>query len=253
MRRLLAALICVLAPSPAAAHLSQSVTHTSRFVEVTASGTEVRIRYAVGFGQVPAALERRRMDVDHDGELTSSERDLWRESMERRLGRQVRVSLSGRAVPLAFTGKLHMSDTRLGEIAFAAEFSARVPLGRAGALTLTIADRYDPPRPGELEVRFLEDLGARFVESWRSEGEPGRRRSFTFRGPRRSEMEERRVSFRFEADPARVRAAAASVRANPGDGSRPGWSAARIAIVAGVVAAGGIAGAVFLLRRRGRL
>jgi hypothetical protein len=90
-------------------------------------------------------------------------------------------------------------------------------------------------------VRIREGPGARFLASRRGAGPHGPERGFTFRGRRRSVLEDRTIAFRFETDPGPPPAPRAPE--DPPAGTWP-WA------LAAAVAAGAIGAAVWLWRRR---
>jgi hypothetical protein len=228
------------------AHLARSTRETTRFVEVAPRGERLSVTYAVAFGEMPANEERRFMDLDHDGILSPDEQAAWLDRFVLRLSESLSIEVDGRGVRPRWKPRLDMADTRVGNIAFVAMFVAEAPV-TLGAHEVALVDRVDVRAAGELEFTFRDSAGARFVAARGSAGADPSERSFRFAGRARSVLEERRVSFRYEALPA---PADSPPRAGE-EPSRVPWSAGKILLLAAVLASA-LIGLGMLVRRARR-
>lgn len=238
----LALALSLAVPLVARAHLTQSAQTTTRFVEVCAHAGRLELVYGIAVGERPANDARRRMDLDHDGLVSADEQAEWRERLGARLGEELVARLDGVPVALRFQGKMLMSDNRLGDIAFFVEYTASVPLA-AGEHGLELDDRLELASSGEHELGFKDGPGGRFLSSARGGAAPVPERQARFDGPRKSDMEERRVTFRFVVDAAPPRLAGAVAAPVAG-----GLGPLRIFLFVLVVSAA-LAGAFLLAKR----
>lgn len=206
---LLCAFVWVAAAPHALAHLERSARESTRFFELVIGGRGAQLSYAIAFGEEPANEERRRMDLDHDGQISSDEAAAFTERFVLRLSESVTLSLDGRTLAPRWKPRLEMADRRVGTIAFLLELRAELPLSK-GAHVFELNDRLELPRAGVGEVGLKEASGGRFVDSARGDAPATAERVLKLEGRARSVLEDRRIRFRFECDgtgPAPVSAA----------------------------------------------
>ena len=234
----------VLSPSNVHAHLERSARETTRFFELAVGGRSAQLVYAIAFGEQPANEERRRMDLDHDGLLSSEEEAAFLERLVLRLSEAVHLRLDGPPLRPRWSTRLEMSDRRVGSIAFLVELRALLAL-TPGVHTFEIEDRLELPQAGQGEVGVKEAVGGRFLDSSRGDSPASNDRLYALAGRARSLLEDRRIRFRFESDGT---GPAITPPTPSREALRPAWSPWRWgALVA--VGLGFVCAAIWLVRR----
>jgi hypothetical protein len=220
------ALAVSLASGIARAHPEPAPAGTNRYVTATVASDRAEIADAWLEGPLAAAEERRRLDADGDGHISASELARGRDAAS---AAALAVTLDGVAVPAATAAAIDLGgDAAVGTTPVAIERRMTLALGppasgaRAHALRIELVR--DPPRAADTEVAIDLDPG------WTLEGASAAGRA-VFRGPRRSTLEDRSVTFTF------VPATATGARA-AAPGSRGVASVALLAMLAGAALAG---------------
>lgn len=162
--------------SPAIAHVAPSFDTNNRYLKLTPFGDRVRLVYTVYMGERPGAAVRRRMDRNKDGILVDAETTDFQSEIATgaRLGLAITLgdggsSDNGGDSPYELT----WSETHVG---------LGTPTASAGAFSidliawlclpkdrtqhrLHLADGYNVPEPGELELRVEASPGVTITRS----------------------------------------------------------------------------------------
>jgi hypothetical protein len=158
MRRGVAAVIAVAAGAGAAsAHVAPARDVNNRYLKLTVLGDRVRLAYTVYYGELPGALERRRIDRDRDGQLTDAETAPLAAQLAADVAARLTLTIDGRALPTRWTA----TDVGLGRPvvaagSFAVDLIAWYCLPPGERHSLNLVDDYAVARPGETEL-ILED------------------------------------------------------------------------------------------------
>jgi hypothetical protein len=190
------------APRPAHAHPEVSAAGSNRYVTAAVAGGRVELADTWLLGTLAAVEERRRLDSDGDGQLSREEI----EHAQAARGAEppaVRVRLDG--VDQEPPSRVYIDlGGDLGAAGAPLVIERRMTLGLAPAIrpgathTLIVELGAEPPRLLETEVMVDLEPGLVLVA-------PSRDR-LGFKGPRRSALEQRSVTFTFAA-PAAPRSA----------------------------------------------
>jgi hypothetical protein len=247
-KRHLAALVIAMlcASSVARAHPEWSPLRVNRYTKIVlADAGKLMLVYTLLYGEGPGLAVRKSADVDANGHIDERERSALGALAQAAVRNGLKLTLDGAPIAPALDGV---------DVGLAGDDVAPDPLSidvryhidaRAGAMhELVIDDRVEVPNEGDteivVEVQGPTELRAAFHGSAPTKAAAPRDPLFTFRGPRFSALEDRRVTLRFLA-PASTVAPHRALFAR-----RDLWS-----VLAGVTAA--LAMALLLRRRQRRL
>jgi hypothetical protein len=160
MRRGVAAVIAVAATAAAGAagaHVAPARDVNNRYVKLTVLGDRVRLAYTVYYGELPGAVERRRLDADRDGRLTDAETAPLASTLAAAVASRLTLTVDGTALPTRWTA----TDVGLGTPvvaagSFAVDLIAWYCLPAGERHSLHLIDTHEVPRPGETEL-IIED------------------------------------------------------------------------------------------------
>ncbi len=147
--------------SRAAAHVAPSVDDNNRYVKVTPFGDRVRLAYTVFFGEVPGAIQRRELDVNHDGTITEAEAHAFGEKLAAEVRQGVELEIDGAVSPFIWS----TIDVGMGTNAVAAGSFSIDLIGTGcfatarGAHTIRLHDRFRIAHPGETEIKVEDGMG----------------------------------------------------------------------------------------------
>lgn len=134
-------------------HPSFTPRSNNRYVKLTLLRDRVRLAYSVLYGDLPAQLERRRMDTDADGRVSEAERAPLLEALGHELERTLRVELDGGGVPVRFSERVAgMDEPRVGPFPFSIDLCAWLPLTARTEHELQVYDGFALEDAGEREV-----------------------------------------------------------------------------------------------------
>jgi hypothetical protein len=224
------ALTCaVLCGSGAAeAHPEWSPIRVNRYCKLVLEGpARIRLVYTLLFGEGPALPGRKGVDLDANGRIDDREKHLLGKRAQSIVEAGLRLTLDGAPVPIGSLGSSGSSGS-LGSLGapgievglvgdavapepYSVDLSYAIELGdRPGPRELGIDDHVEVPSEGDTEVSIEETPGLRYLGAFRGrrpsvEAPLEKQRLFTFRGPRFSVLEDRRVTVRVEVMPRRDR------------------------------------------------
>jgi hypothetical protein len=195
----------------AAAHPEFNPITTNRYLKIDLlSSGELRLAYTVMYGDAPAAVARKEADSDANGRIDDSESARLGERLQSQVQAGLSLTIDGK--PWAPTFEKPVIGLMGQEVApspFSVDLVARVPCPGAGPHEVRLDDRLELGALGETEIRIEESPSTRLLSSFRgvrAEGSAGagREPKFVFRGPRRTSLEDRSITFRFEGGAAAV-------------------------------------------------
>jgi hypothetical protein len=219
----------------------------NRYLRLSLFGDEIRLVYTVVFGEVPGRAERRAIDRDRDGALSSAETERFTERLAIEIAGQLAVSLDGLPTPVRFRERSFGGSAAPGAGAFSVDLVATVCARDAGEHALTLRDRVALPRPGETEVQLERGPGVTVTAASVGAVAPSEH-GFRFAGPTPQLREPGlRVAFRVAKDALSPRGADCADA--PGGRTRRRREQLLGALVAGVAL---VAVAIGLARRRRR-
>lgn len=145
----------------AAAHVAPSVDDNNRYIKITPFGDRVRIAYTVFFGEVPGAIQRRELDVDHDGTLTDAEAHVVGERLSADVRAGLELEIDGVVAPFIWsTVDVGMGTNAVAAGAFSIDLVASGCFATArGTHTIRLHDRFRLPHPGETELKVEDGMG----------------------------------------------------------------------------------------------
>jgi hypothetical protein len=158
MRRGVAAVIAVAAGAGAAsAHVAPARDVNNRYVKLTVLGDRVRLAYTVYYGELPGAVERRRLDRDRDGQLADAETAPLAALLAADVAARLTLTVDGRAVPTVWSATdVGLGTPRVAAGSFAVDLIAWYCLPPGERHSLHLVDAYQVARPGETEL-LIED------------------------------------------------------------------------------------------------
>jgi hypothetical protein len=172
------------------AHIELSPAEVNRYVSVAALGDKLELSLTFLFGDVPAADERKRMDVDGDGTLSDGETEGAAVRWGAEMLRLFSLNLDGRSPVAEPALQVDLGNDRS---------VGPVPLVIEARWTETIARQphdvqveavADPPRAGELELGTVLGPDWTLTASRLGEGPAGQQLTFKLpahaRGPRKA-------------------------------------------------------------------
>lgn len=243
MNRLVFALslLSLLGAEPASAHQEWSPIRVNRYCKVQL-GDPPKIVYTILYGDGPALSARKAVDGNADGRLDAGEKAKLGTRAESAVALGLALILDGKRLPLRPTAvDVGLAGDDVAPEALSVDLTYELLLDE-GPHTLTIDDRVEVPNEGDSEIA-IEDRQTALVAAYRgaAASKPSRKedKTFTFRGPRFSVLEDRAVTLKLRGGgaPAWQRAGQMAVQEAP--------------LVGGVLAVL-VAGFVVLRKRRYR-
>jgi hypothetical protein len=185
---------CLVAVNRAHAHPEFNPLSTNRYVKLDlVAPDELRMAYTILFGAQPALAARQGADANGDGRLDASEQRALGATVEKQVLAGLRVVIDGKeSAPRFETPQVGLMGDEVGPSPFSVDLIARIQAAPAAEHSVTLDDRSEPPLLGESEIRVEESPATRLLA--------GEKRT-VFRGPRRSSLEDRSLTFRFGAAP----------------------------------------------------
>jgi hypothetical protein len=203
---LLAALL-LLSASPAAAHPEFAPNEINRYVRVDlVAGDELRLAYTLMYGTGPALPLRQAADANHDGRVDDAEAAALGRAVLARAQRELMLDLDGARLEPSFDEPVvGLAGAAVVPSPLSVDLIAHLHFSGAPPHTLRVDIAADEDRLGEIELRLEEGPRARLLSARRSsepETPEAPQTRFLFRGPKRSGLEDRSVTFRFSDTPA---------------------------------------------------
>jgi hypothetical protein len=164
--RLRLALAFVLAlPAAARAHVAPATDANNRYLKATLLPGEVRLSFTLFLGEIPGALERRRMDRNGDNTIDAAEARAAGERLLGELGPGLVVTLDGapRSDWAVTDVGLGQPSVRGGALSIDLGLTARYRDPSAAEHTLVLDDHTVVTAPGESETRVEESPGVRIA------------------------------------------------------------------------------------------
>jgi hypothetical protein len=191
----------------AAAHPEFNPVTTNKYLKVDLlSSAEIRLAYTVMYGDAPAAVARKQADLDANGTLDGKEAAKLGEELLAKVQGSLALSIDGKPwAPRFETPNVGLMGADVAASPFSIDLVARVPCPGPGPHEVRLDDPLEPSTLGETEIRIDESPSTRLLSSFR--GAPpgqGREPKFLFRGPRRTSLEDRSITFRFEGAPGAI-------------------------------------------------
>jgi len=240
------------------AHIGPSVTQNNRYVKLTLLGNRVRLLYTFYVGEVPGQQARRRMDADRDGAISEAEARGYGDEIAAEAAANLTLTIDGVAVPLDWTN----IDVGLGTPttvggAFSVDLVMWACLASpATALDheLVLFDHWQPPEPGETELRVEESPGVTVSSSRLGDSRVSQLRFKWIESRPPHPLDVAGLTVQFHVDPSEADVGAAQECGPATAASAAGTAGARtwltrLALAGAVVIA--IAAAVAIGRRRG--
>jgi hypothetical protein len=223
-------------------HPVAAPSQSNHYIKLTCLPDRLRVADTILYGDLPAEAERRAMDENHDGVISPAEAAAFGARVARAIAAHSALEVDGRKLALAFEADVGFGgDRSLRAAPFSVDLVAMIPLAPAPAHEVRFDDRYEPARAGESELAIEEAPGTRVVASQRGHeaAEVLHGLRFSYPAPRRSDLEDRSIWFRFVAERAAVARA-------------PARGAASWAVLASVVAVTLVVAVALWWRRFGR-
>lgn len=237
---------------PAAAHVAPSVGDNNRYLKLTPLGDRVRLAYTVFYGEVPGAELRKAIDANHDGAIDDAESQVFGARIADQLAGALELTVDGARQPVTWSQVVVGMGTPSATAGpFSIDLIASICLTPPrGSHAIELRDRFELPHPGETEIRFEDSPGVA-IDRARvgDDGDPGI--DYKIIGPTPvlgAAGPTGGIALAFTAGPKAVVASDATCpRPPPPSGTPTG-------VIIGAAAAGLaiLAGAVTLVRRRGR-
>jgi len=143
------------------------LSSVNRYAGVKLQGREVEVDYLVDYAEIPAYTEIERLDADHDGAVTSGERDRYVASFLTTLLPALDVQVDGVRVALHSVGhgmEAPQGQNGLSTLRLAIELRGPLPVG-AARHTVRVIDRQFAERGGWRELAAESSPWGRVVSS----------------------------------------------------------------------------------------
>ncbi|MEZ4360654.1 MAG: hypothetical protein R3B48_10755 [Kofleriaceae bacterium] len=169
--RLGAALACAVAcalvhPDAARAHVAPSRDDNNRYLHVSLYRDRVRLVYTVFFGEVPGRAQRRGVDLDRDGALSSDETQAFARRLAEEVAGRLVATMDGRPAPVSFERVSWGSTSAAVDAgAFSVDLIATLCAPPGARHAVTLVDGFALPRPGETEVRLEAAPGVSIADA----------------------------------------------------------------------------------------
>ncbi len=177
----------------------------NQYIKVSAFPDRIRLAYTVWFGETPAQAERRQMDTNHDGAITAEEARAFGRAYARTVEQKVLLTVDEKPLPVRFEESLVGLGTERSTraAAFSVDLVATLAIPPASGHRIAIETRLEPLPLGETDIVLDEAPGTRIADA-----RPGVTRgtpnsaplTFTWTGPRHSDLEQRQVRFLMTRD-----------------------------------------------------
>jgi hypothetical protein len=204
-------MMLVVCAQRAAAHPEFNPITTNRYLKIDLlSSGELRLAYTVMYGDAPAAVARKEADSDANGRIDDSESAKLGERLQSQVQANLSLTIDGKPWAPAFEKPaIGLMGQEVAPSPFSIDLVARVPCPGPGPHEVRLDDRLELGSLGETEIRIEEAPSTRLLTSFRGarpegSGGQGREPKFVFRGPRRTSLEDRSITFRFEGSGAAI-------------------------------------------------
>ncbi len=179
-------LVCAVA----GAHPEFNPITTNRYLKIDLlSASEMRLAYTVMYGDAPAAAARKEADADANGKLDAAETAAMGAKLQALVAGRLSLTIDGKPwVPAFEAPQVGLMGQEVSPSPFSIDVVARVPCPGAGPHEVRIDDQLELSALGETEIRIQESPSTRLE---------GRENKFLFRGPKRTSLEDRSITFRF--------------------------------------------------------
>jgi hypothetical protein len=196
-------LVNLLLCAPASAHPEFNPITTNRYLKLDLiSPDELRLAYTVMYGDAPAAAARKEADANSDGTLDAVESQALGARLQARVTGEggLTLTVDGQRVrPVFEPPAVGLMGNDVSPSPFSIDLVGRIPCAGPGPHEVRLDDQLELAALGETELRIEESPSTRVLTSFR--GAPpgeGRQLKFLYRGPRRTSLEDRSLTFRFE-------------------------------------------------------
>ena len=195
--------VVLIVVNSAHAHPEFNPVSTNRYVKLNLlTGNEVRLAYTVMYGAAPAAAARKAADANADGKLDEVETRALGQSLLAQVQKGLALTVAGQPAPPLFEPPaVGLAGAEVAPNPFSIDLIARVHCPGAGAHELHYDDHTEIDAIGETEIRLEEAPGTQLLAAQRgaSASGPNKETRFLFRGPKFSAVEDRSITFRFQA------------------------------------------------------
>jgi hypothetical protein len=175
-----------------------TVNHYVKF-DLVAPGA-MRIAYTVMVGPAPAAAWRRAADANGDGRIDEAESRAIGERARVAVAKGIALVVDGKAVTPEFDAPVvGMAGDTVAPSPLSVDLVAHVAMGGDSQHTVRFDDATVEPQIGETEVLVEESPTTRLVASHRGASGEEKQTRFLFRGAKFSVLEDRSITFVFEA------------------------------------------------------
>ncbi len=144
------------------------LSSVNRYAGVKLHARELEVDYLVDYAELPAWAEIESLDADHDGAVTSAERDRYASGFVARVLPSLDVTVDGRRLALreVFHGlEAPPGQNGLSTLRVAVEFRAPLPEGTGPRCTVHLRDTYLADRGGWRELAVESSPAGRVVSS----------------------------------------------------------------------------------------
>lgn len=184
---------------------------------------EVSLRYVVDMAEIPAFQEIRKVDLDHDGAVTSAESDAYVQTLMPALARRFELKVSGKRVdlrPLSGQASLVPGQGGLSTLRIVVDFTASLPGEWQSGAIAQFRDANFADRLGWREVVVLAGEGVALTESSASPSDETAELTSYPEGRLKSPPQQSEARFRLQAGatswPESISPPAATAKAAPG-------------------------------------
>ncbi len=185
----------------AEAHPEWSPIRVNRYAKVvlTEAG-HARLVYTILYGEGPALPARKSVDLDANGRIDAREKALLGVRASAAISAGLRVTLDGAPVALPRpTVEVGLAGETVAPEPYSVDLTYLLDVPERREHELSVDDQVEVPSEGDTELS-IEDTPA-LVAAWHGRPSPEaarqRKMLFTFRGPRFSVLEDRRVTLRY--------------------------------------------------------
>jgi hypothetical protein len=140
----------------ARAHVQPSLDENNRYLKLTPMGDRVRVAYTIFLGEQPGSALRRRLDHDHDGQVSDAEAAAYGREIAARVYPAVTVTLDDRPAKIAWTTlDVGMGTSSVTGGSFSVDMIGWI-CASGDAHHLLLRDTVEIEQPGDTELK-LED------------------------------------------------------------------------------------------------
>jgi hypothetical protein len=171
-------------PAPASAHVGSSEKVNNRYYKITPMADRVRVAYTIFFGRLPGMQIRRRMDLNHDGQLSGSEAQKFAEQIATELRKSVSADLGESGSEIRWKEPaIGIGTPNISGGPFSVDLVGTLCLAEQAGQEhrFVFRDRMRLPLPGETEL-FLDPAPGIVVTKSELDGRPARSRGEKWQG-----------------------------------------------------------------------